>query len=186
MPATSATYSPEEFNDPSLQELLVALSFALDLTEGAVPGHAIRACLLACRIARAVGLDAGAISNLYYASLLKDVGCSSNSARMCQITGGDDRAVKGAVKLEDWTQAHKPQLSMVKMLWAQVLPGASVLRKGARMVKIAATQSRNNRELIELRCDRGAMIVRKLGLQDEVAIGVRHLDEHWDGGGYPS
>jgi putative nucleotidyltransferase with HDIG domain len=182
---TSATYIEDECGDPTLQEILVALSFALDLTEGAVPGHAIRSCLLAVRLALAAGLDEATISDLYYASLLKDVGCSSNSARMCQIVGGDDRAVKAGAKLADWTQPFKPDPSTLKMLWQQVLPGASVLEKSARIVKLAATQHENNRELIELRCDRGATIVRKLGLTVEAAIGVRHLDEHWDGGGYP-
>ena len=81
--------------------------------------------------------------------------------------------------------AFKPAPSTLKMLWKQVLPGASVLEKSARLIKIAATQHENNRELIELRCDRGASIVRKLGLRIETSIGVRHLDEHWDGGGYP-
>lgn len=182
---TSATYIEDESSDPTLQEILVALSFALDLTEGAVPGHAIRSCLLAVRLAMAVGVDETTISDLYYASLLKDVGCSSNSARMCQIVGGDDRAVKAGAKLADWTQPFKPAPSTLKMLWKQVLPGASVLEKSARLIKIAATQHENNRELIELRCDRGASIVRKLGLRIETSIGVRHLDEHWDGGGYP-
>src|SRR5450432_333519 len=163
MALTSATYQPVEATDPSLQEMLVALSFALDLTEGAVPGHAIRSCLLAVRIAHEIGLDPSAISDLYYASLLKDVGCSSNSARMCQIVGGDDRVVKAGAKLEDWTRPLRPQLSTVKLLWKQVLPGSSTLIKGARIVKLAADQHKNNRELIELRCDRGAMIVHKLG-----------------------
>lgn len=186
MEITSATYQPVEASDPSLEEMLVALSFALDLTEGAVPGHAIRSCLLAVRIAREIGLEQAVITDLYYASLLKDVGCSSNSARMCQIVGGDDRIVKAGAKLEDWTRPLTPNLSTVKMLWQQVLPGASALRKTARLAKLAATQHSNNRDLIELRCDRGAMIVRKLGLGIPVAIAVRHLDEHWDGGGYPS
>ena len=185
MQVSSATYEEKGFNDPTRQEILVALSFALDLTEGALAGHAIRSCLLAVRIALAVGLHGATISDLYYASLLKDVGCSSNSARMCQIVGGDDRRVKAGAKLADWTRPLRPQLSTVKMLWQQVLPGASPLKKSARLVKIAATQHRNNRELIELRCDRGAWIVRKLGLGNTVAGGVRHLDEHWDGGGYP-
>jgi putative nucleotidyltransferase with HDIG domain len=186
MPPTSANYQPNEAKDPSLQEILVALSFALDLTEGAAPGHAIRCCLLAVRIALAAGLEHGFISDLYYATLLKDVGCSSNSARMCQIVGGDDRAVKAGAKLADWTRPMRPELATVKMLWQQVLPGAGFLRKTARIAKIAATQHSNNRELIELRCDRGAVITRKLGLGNRVAIGIRHLDEHWDGGGYPS
>lgn len=191
MAPTSATYHQTgmtglETNDPTLQEILVALSFALDLTEGAAPGHAIRSCLLAVRLAMAAGLEQAVISDLYYACLLKDAGCSSNAARMCQIVGGDDRAVKAGAKLEDWTRPFAPRLSAAKLLWQQVLPGASPLRKSARIARIAATQHRNNRELIELRCDRGATIVRKLGLGPAVAAGVRHLDEHWDGGGYPS
>jgi putative nucleotidyltransferase with HDIG domain len=186
MTVTSATYRPLQAKDPTLQEILVALSFALDLTEGAVPGHAIRSCLLAVRIALVAGVEQAVIADLYSASLLKDIGCSSNSARMCQIVGGDDRVVKAGAKLEDWTRPLRPHLSTVKLLWNQVLPGASPLKKTARIAKIAATQHRNNRELIELRCDRGAMIARKLGLGLAVAVGVRHLDEHWDGGGYPS
>jgi putative nucleotidyltransferase with HDIG domain len=186
MPATSATYEEVECADPTREEILVALSFALDLTEGAVPGHAIRSCLLAVRIALAAGLDAKVISDLYYACLLKDVGCSSNSARMCQIVGGDDRVVKAGAKLADWTRPLRPKLSTVKLLWEQVLPGASFLQKGARLAKLTADQHKNNRELIELRCDRGATIVQKLRLGREAAIAVRHLDEHWDGGGYPA
>ncbi len=186
MALTSATYKPVDAHDPSLQEMLVALSFALDLTQGAVPGHAIRSCLLAVRIAHEIGLEQSVISDLYYASLLKDVGCSSNAARMCQIVGGDDRIVKAGAKLEDWTRPLTPKLSKAKLLWQQVLPDASALRKTARIAKIAATQHRNNRDLIGIRCDRGAMIVRKLGLGIPVAMAVRHLDEHWNGGGYPS
>jgi putative nucleotidyltransferase with HDIG domain len=186
MPPTSATFRPLETSDPNLQEILVALSFALDLTEGAVPGHTIRTCLLAVRIAIAAGLEQDFVSDLYYASLLKDVGCSSNAAHMCQIVGGDDRAVKAGVKLADWTRTLRPEFATIKMLWQQVLPGASPLKKTGRMVKMAATQRTNNRDLIDMRCDRGAIIIRKLGLGTRVAVGVRHLDEHWNGAGYPS
>jgi len=36
-----------------------------------------------------------------------------------------------------------------------------------------------------LRCDRGASIVRKIGMSEQTALAVRALDEHWDGSGYP-
>ncbi len=182
---TSSTASPSDQPAPLLAEILSTLSFALDLTEGAVPGHALRSCLLALRIGRALGLYESEMVQLYYATLLKDVGCSSNSARMCQIVGGDDRAVKAGVKLEDWTQPNKPKLSTLKFMWTNVLPGESSFRKAQRILQIAATQHENNREMIELRCDRGASIVRKIGMGEEVADAVRRLDEHWDGSGYP-
>lgn len=182
--ATSAHVEPAATANPTLQEILVSLSFALDLTEGAAPGHAIRAGLLAVRIAQEAGASASDISALYYASLLKDVGCSSNAARMCSIVGGDDRAVKAGAKLADWTKTMQ-DLPTMKLLWKEVLPGRPAWKKAARLARMAFTQNQNNREVIEIRCDRGAAIVRKLGLPPEVAAGVRHLDEHWDGGGYP-
>ena len=185
MTKTSTTYEASGKQSPSLRDILVSLSFALDLTEGAVPGHAIRSCLLALRLAMQAGVDEVTISDLYYACLLKDVGCSSNSARMCQIVGGDDRAVKAGAKLQDWRNPLKPQVSALRLLWKQVLPNAPFYERGARILKIATSQLETAEELISLRCDRGAQIVRKLGLPHAVAIGVRHLDEHWDGGGYP-
>src|ERR1700678_769179 len=137
----------------SLPEILSALSFALDLTEGAVHGHAVRSCLLGMRIAREAGIDSADLADLYYALLLKDIGCSSNAARMCQIVGGDDRVVKNEVRLQDWTQPHRPTLDTLKMLWTHVLPKASALRRLVRIGHIALKQHENNAEMITLRCE---------------------------------
>ncbi len=168
-----------------LSEIISALSFALDLTEGAVAGHAVRSCLLGMRIAERAGLPPTEMHELYYALMLKDIGCSSNAARMCQIVGGDDRAIKAGVKLVDWTKPHNPNLSTLKLFWNEVLPGAGPLAKVSRIAKIALTQHHNNEEMISLRCDRGANIVSKIGLPAATASCVRSLDEHWNGSGYP-
>src|SRR6202453_3874872 len=123
---------------PSQAEIISALSFALDLTEGAVPGHALRCCLLGMRLGWELGFSGQMMADLYHALLLKDVGCSSNAARMCQIIGGgDDRAVKSGVKLEDWTKPHKPSLPALRLLWGNVLPGHGRLSKIARILRIA-------------------------------------------------
>lgn len=170
----------------SLSEILSALSFALDLTEGAVPGHALRSCLLGMRLAGRLGLPPGQMTSLYYALLLKDVGCSSNAARMCQIIGGgDERAVKSGVKLEDWTRPARPSLAALRLLWNNVSPGAGTLGRVVDILHIARAQHKNNEEVILLRCDRGASILREFGLGDVAAEAVRGLDEHWDGSGYP-
>ena len=171
---------------PSLPEILSALSFALDLTEGAVPGHALRSCLLGMRLGMELGFSPIALADLYHALLLKDVGCSSNAARMCQILGGgDDRAVKSGVKLEDWTRPDRPKLSTLRLLWDNVSPDENPIRRLRRILQIGFTQHGNNEEMIQLRCDRGASIVRKIGMSEQTALAVRSLDEHWDGSGYP-
>ena len=178
--------APAESGAPTMAEIISALSLALDLTEGAVPGHALRSCLLGMRLGSELGFSSAELADLYPALLLKDIGCSSNAARMCQIIGGgDDRAVKSGVKLEDWTQPNKPRLSTLKLLWNNVLPGGNAIERAARIVKIGITQHRNNQEMITLRCDRGASILRKIGMSEQTALAVRSLDEHWDGSGYP-
>ena len=185
MHSANSLQLPTSKTSVSLSEIISALSFALDLTEGAVSGHALRSCLIGMRLADQAQLSPDARRSLYYALLLKDVGCSSNAARMCQIIGGDDRAVKAGVKLEDWTKPHKPTLSTFHLLWGSVLPDANAFQRAARIGRIALTQHKNNEEMITLRCDRGASIVRKLGMGEVAAEAVRCIDEHWDGSGYP-
>lgn len=60
------------------------MSYALDLTEGQPRGPAARSCLLGMRIAGELRLSAGDRSDLFYALLMKDAGCSSNAARVSQ------------------------------------------------------------------------------------------------------
>jgi putative nucleotidyltransferase with HDIG domain len=166
----------------ALSEIVSALSFALDLTEDAVPGHAVRSCLLGMRIGRALGLGETELCDLYYALLLKDIGCSSNAARMCQILGGDDRNAKRDVKTVDWT---RPTAAGIKMAWKNTLPGAGRWRRMQRVAWLGLTQDRHNAEMIRLRCERGAHIVRKIGLSERCADAIHSLDEHWNGSGYP-
>jgi putative nucleotidyltransferase with HDIG domain len=166
----------------ALSEVISALSFALDLTEDAVPGHAIRSCLVGMRIGKKLGLTEQTLRDLYYALLLKDIGCSSNAARMCQILGADDRAAKRRVKTVDWTRISVDGL---KLAWLNSLPNASRLQKVLRVVELGLGRERNNAEMIGMRCERGADIVRKIGLSQHCADAIYSLDEHWNGSGYP-
>lgn len=163
-------------------EVVSALSFALDLTEDAVPGHALRTCLLGMRLATAIGLGDADRSSLFYALLLKDIGCSSNSARLWQVMRSDERKVKRAVKFEDWT---RPTLSGVRTAWSNLDPTAGTAARIVQLVGLGLHQQENNREIITLRCDRGASIVRRIGLSPAASAAIRHLDEHWDGSGFP-
>ena len=86
-----------------LSEVVGALSYALDLTEGEPPGHAVRSCAIGMRLAEELELDASTRSDLFYALLLKDAGCSANSARMAALFGADDHVAKRTAKRIDWS-----------------------------------------------------------------------------------
>jgi len=85
-------------------EIVSALSYALDITEGQPEGHAVRTCLIGMRIAEELRLPPADLSALYYALLLKDLGCSSNAAKMCYLFGADDRKVKRNLKTVNWAR----------------------------------------------------------------------------------
>src|SRR5215475_2710965 len=84
-----------------LEELLGALSQALDMVEGQPAGHCVRCCWIGMHIAERMGLNDVEKWELYYTLLLKDLGCSSNAARICQLFMTDDLAFKHAAKTID-------------------------------------------------------------------------------------
>ena len=49
----------------ALSDVIGALSYALDLTEGEPPGHAIRTCVIGMRIAEEIELDPAARADLF-------------------------------------------------------------------------------------------------------------------------
>ena len=164
-----------------LSSILSGLSYALDLTEGHPQGHTSRSCLIGMRIAGALGLSAGDRSDLFYALLLKDAGCSSNSARVFQLFGGDDQAAKRGVWLRDWRKLRE-QIAYV-LDYAE--PEGKLFERVRRFAVLAAKGPASRRLLFEVRCDRGAQIARMLGFSGATADAIRSMDEHWDGGGYP-
>src|SRR5207248_1340194 len=133
------------------------------------------------RIGRAIGLTPEEQSHLFYALLLKDAGCSSNSARVYQLFGGDDQTAKRGVWMRDWRKLRE----QVAYVLDFVEPEGRLIERVRRFAVLAAKGPASRRMLFEVRCDRGAQIARTLGFSQATAQAVRCMDEHWDGGGYP-
>ena len=164
-----------------LSEVISALTYALDITEGQPEGHAMRSCMIGMRIARMIGLSDDDQSALYYALLLKDLGCSSNAAKMCWLFKADDRQVKHDVKFIDWTKMVRNGLFAFK----SANPGSGWFGKIKSVIEMAKKGPDEGRELIKVRCERGADITRMLGFPDATADAILGLDEHWNGNGHP-
>jgi len=171
---------PSEQSAMPLSEVVGALSYALDLTEGEPPGHAVRSCVIGMRLAQELRLDATARSDLFYALLLKDAGCTANSARMAALFGADDHSAKFASKRIDWASPF------AAFLWSArtVTPGQSLRTRVDRLLAIR-DEGEVTKSLMEARCERGAEIARLVGLSECTAEAIRALDEHWDGRGQP-
>jgi HD-GYP domain-containing protein (c-di-GMP phosphodiesterase class II) len=163
-----------------LSEVIGALSYALDLTEGEPPGHAVRSCLIGMRLAEELRLDSETRSDLFYALLLKDAGCTANAARMAALFGADDQTVKHSAKRIDWARPFPAFVWSVRT----VAPKESTKVRLDRLLAIK-DEGEVTRSLMQARCDRGAEVARRVGLSERTADAIRTLDEHWDGHGQP-
>ena len=171
--AVQATIAPSQ--------VLSALSYALDMTEGQPPGHCLRSCWIGVHVGRALGLPAPAIADLYYGILLKDLGCSSNAARIAQLYGTDDLAFKRESKrLGDRTG---PALQFILRHTSR---RTGMLERIRSTIHVCRNAGDIVQDLIETRCERGASIAKQLRFGPAVAEAIRCLDERWDGSGRPA
>jgi HD-GYP domain-containing protein (c-di-GMP phosphodiesterase class II) len=164
-----------------LSAVLSGLSYALDLTEGQRPGHAVRSALIGMRLAEEIALSDADRSALFYALLMKDLGCSSNAARFAALFGANDHDVKDDIKHINWTRA----LEAFRLVLRNAAPGRPLASRVWRVLAILARGPEGPREVVRTRCERGADIARLLQLEDATAAAIRALDEHWNGRGQP-
>lgn len=164
-----------------LSELIGALSHALDITEGQPKGHCIRVCWIGMHVGQAIGLDEHARWELYYTLLLKDLGCSSNAARICQLYLTDDLQFK-----RDFKTVGEGLPQMLRFVFTHTGLGAGLSQRLSAVMNIMRNGPQIAQELIETRCQRGSDIARQLRFPEAVAEGIAALDEHWNGQGKPA
>lgn len=166
--------------DLKLAQLMGALSHALDMTEGQPAGHCVRCCWTGMQIGQALGLSEDAQWALYYVLLLKDLGCSSNAARISALYLTDDLGFK-----RDYKTVGDSLPAALGFVLRHTGLRAGLAERFRAVANIVRNGGEIARELIETRCQRGADIARQLRFPEAVAMGVQHLDEHWNGRGKP-
>ena len=159
---------PSARDEIGLAELVSALSHALDITEGQPVGHGVRCCWIGMQLGKALGFDTATLGDLYYALLLKDVGCSSNAARICQLYLADDLSFKHGFKQVD---SALPEI--LRFVFAHTGLKAGLAARFRSIVHIAMHGGEIARELIETRCTRGAEIARQTRFSEAVAEAIQ-------------
>lgn len=181
MKGTEARFPIIDLMPASTGEILTALSQALDMVEGQPTGHAFRTSRISYWIAQKLGLPHQSCTDAFFASLIKDSGCSNNSIRIHKIFGGDELLKKQAVKFVDWSNP----VESIKYALSHIEWGDSVLQKLQKFASIVGPPNKIMNEVTQARCTRGAAIALELGFSLEVSAAIQALDEHWDGKGSP-
>lgn len=166
----------------SFNEILSSFSYALDLTEGQPPGHCIRSCWIGFHIAQQLQLSTSELWDIYYTLLMKDTGCSSNAARICELYGTNDHELKHAFKFVNNDEFGQ----LAKFVLANTGKDSNLHQRIKSLLNIVKNGKDIQTELIHTRCTRGAEIARMIGLNETIAEGIFNLDEHFNGNGQPN
>jgi HD-GYP domain-containing protein (c-di-GMP phosphodiesterase class II) len=164
----------------SLAEIVSALSHALDMTDGQPPGHAVRACWIGMHLGKALALPETELSDLYFTLLLKDLGCSSNAARICELFVTSDHDFKRNAAVIDNSLGQ-----VLRFVVANTAVKSGLAGRLRGIINLARASGTITRDIVATRCVRGADIARQLRFSASVQQGILDLDEHWDGGGQP-
>ena len=165
--------------DLRLSDVLAALSVATDLGMGQHPEKAVRSCLLATGLGRALGLTEEELRDVYFASLLRHLGCTATASLEARWFGGDELASRRAAERADFGSRRE-------MLALALSTGrGSGLRRPLEVGRAVAGDLLHGREIFASVCEAGAMLAGRLGLGERVAAAIAQQFERWDGTGGP-
>jgi len=165
--------------DLRLSDVLAALSVATDLGMGQHPEKAVRSCLLATGLGRALGLTEDELRDVYFASLLRHLGCTATASLEAKWFGDDELASRRAAERADLGSRRE-------MLALALSTGrGSGLRRPLEVGRAAAGDLLHGREIFASVCEAGALLAGRLGLGERVAAAIAQQFERWDGTGGP-
>ncbi len=163
-----------------LAELLAALSAVSDAARGRPVDDATRSCLVATGLARRLGLAPPAVSDVYYTTLLRSVGCTATSHELAGLAGGDDVSVRGRGDMTDMAQPREAAAFIGG--FGRGLPAA---RRVRTLAGAAAHGKQAAVEGARADCEVATAIARRLRLPAAVERALLDVFERWDGkGGY--
>jgi hypothetical protein len=162
-----------------LTDLLAALSVTTDLGHGQSPDDAMRACLIATRLAQAMSLPSSQISDVFYATLLRYVGCAAYTHEEAALFGGDEIDARAAAMTAD---LGDPRQALGFILFG-VGRKAPPLKRVASVVAALPRAGAATKDLAAANCEVGAAMARRLGLTAGVQQALGQVYERWMGRG---
>jgi putative nucleotidyltransferase with HDIG domain len=166
-------------NQLRLADLLAALSVATDLGMGRPPETAIRSCLVATGLARAMDLPERQVADVYFASLLRHLGCTATAAVEASIYGGDELASRRAAEPADFGNTLEMLALTLGMGRGQGLGRPRLL---ARAV---VGDIKHGTMILRSVCEAASLLSGRLGLGPQVRDALFQQFERWDGKGEP-
>jgi HD-GYP domain-containing protein (c-di-GMP phosphodiesterase class II)/DNA-binding CsgD family transcriptional regulator len=160
--------------------LLGGLSVVTDLGTGAPLEESLRRCVVATRLARAVGCADLEVSEVVYVSLLQHLGCTAYAHENARLWGDDVTAVRLAFR----TDFEAPT-----DIWRTFVSGVSEATGSSRPRVLATTLVAGRKADTEgatATCEVARDASRQLGLPGSTQDALFHALAMWNGHGQPA
>jgi HD-GYP domain-containing protein (c-di-GMP phosphodiesterase class II) len=164
-----------------LAELVAAISLFTDLGTGQPQEHAVRTGVAAMRLADRLRVSAGDEVAVYYATLLRFLGCTAGAHEAARLAGGDELGFYAALA-PTVTGSRREELTAVVR---RVGVGATPWSRLALLAEVAADPRAKERSL-GAHCEVAARLAVRLGLPDGVEVALAAAYARWDGRGIPA
>jgi HD-GYP domain-containing protein (c-di-GMP phosphodiesterase class II) len=163
-----------------LADLLAGLSVASDLGFGLRPETAMRSCLVATGLARALDLSETEVADTYYTSLLFHVGCPAFSHETATLFGNELTITRAVARTNladpaDYLATLVPEATRGLPRRARDTLAKRLLELGPEFGESYDTAA----------CEVASAVARRIGLGAGVARALYEVGEWWDGTGPP-
>jgi len=161
---------------PLLSAFLGALSLGTDLADGQPEGSAMGAAVIATRLGRRLGIGPGALTELYWATLLRFLGCTATAIELAPAGYGVEQAVNHAFTIGDPFDAA----NMRHHLDAHLAKDAPAAERNQKLDALAGLGA-DAYPLVEMHCEQARALANRLPVPQGVAdiVALRH--SRWDG-----
>ena len=166
-------------DDLRLADLLCALSVPLDLAMAQAPEKSIRSCLVAVDLARRLGLAEPVVSDVYYATLLRHLGCTATAYEETYLFGPHAQAVRPQAERTD---AGNRREALALLLQSGLGTG---IHRARYLMRTVRAGSEGEQRILRAICEVASMLAERLRLGTTVVRSLYQLLERWDGSGTP-
>ncbi len=162
-----------------LAEVVASLSLIIDLGLGQPLEHALRSSVIAVRLGEALGLSDRELSDTYYVTLLRFLGCTAAAHEMADVFG-DEVAARGWL-----TPVFTGRLDeMPRAVQVNAGAGLPTEEREQTIAKVLAGLP-GLHGTGAAQCEVAQLLADRLGLGESVRTALGQVFERWDGYGVP-
>jgi HD-GYP domain-containing protein (c-di-GMP phosphodiesterase class II) len=173
--------SSQSITSLRLAEILAALSLATDLANAFPIEKALRNCLLAVQLGHRLGVSGQALSDVYYFSLLRSIGCTSYAYEEALAVGDDQNFRNTFAGLDS-----ADRTDVLRRAVSHLGEHAGAVGRARALGGFLAHAPRLIEGMAAANCEAGNRLAERLGLGAGVRAALVEVHERWDGSGIPA